>query len=34
MFASGGTGPDSPVTPFERLTIDPVAKRVTRKVID
>jgi carotenoid cleavage dioxygenase len=34
MFASGATGPDSPVTPFERLTIDPVAKRVTRKVID
>lgn len=34
MFASGGTGPDSPVTPFERLTIDPVARRVTRKVID
>jgi len=34
MFASGGTGPDSPVTPFERLTIDPVARRVTRKVLD
>ncbi|HEY7800956.1 MAG TPA: carotenoid oxygenase family protein [Hyphomonadaceae bacterium] len=34
MFASGATGPDSPVTPFERLTIDPVARRVTRKVID
>jgi carotenoid cleavage dioxygenase len=34
MFASGSTGPDSPVTPFERLTIDPVARRVTREVID
>jgi carotenoid cleavage dioxygenase len=34
MFASGHTGPDSAITPFERLTIDPVAKRVTRRVID
>jgi carotenoid cleavage dioxygenase len=34
MFASGHAGPDSPVTPFERLTIDPVARRVTRRVID
>ena len=34
MFADGAMGPDSNQTPFERLTIDPVAKRVTRKVID
>ncbi len=34
MFAEGAMGPDSKKTPFERLTIDPVAKRVTRKVID
>jgi 8'-apo-carotenoid 13,14-cleaving dioxygenase len=27
-------GPDASGTPFERLTIDPVAKKVTRKVID
>ena len=34
MFADGAMGPDSQKTPFERLTIDPVAKKVTRKVID
>jgi len=34
MFAEGATGPDSVRTPFERLVIDPVAKRVTRTVID
>jgi carotenoid cleavage dioxygenase len=34
MFADGARGPDSQKTPFERLTIDPVAKKVTRKVID
>lgn len=34
MFADGAVGPDSKRTPFERLTIDPVAKKVTRKVID
>jgi carotenoid cleavage dioxygenase len=34
MFADGAMGPDSKRTPFERLTIDPVAKKVTRKVID
>lgn len=34
VFDNGASGPDSSGTPFERLTIDPVAKRVTRKVID
>lgn len=34
MFADGATGPDSKATPFERLTIDPKARRVTRAVID
>ena len=34
MFDDGANGPDSQKTPFERLTIDPVAKKVTRKVID
>lgn len=34
MFDAGANGPDSKRTPFERLTIDPVAKKVARKVID
>ena len=34
MFADGAAGPNSNATPFERLVIDPVAKRVTRTVID
>jgi len=34
MFDESNTGPDSKKTPFERLTIDPIAKKVTRKVID
>lgn len=34
MFDSGANGPDSRTTPFERLTIDPVARKVARKVID
>ena len=34
MFNDAVQGPNSKATPFERLTIDPVAKKVTRKVID
>lgn len=34
MFASSKQGPDSQATPFERWTIDPVAKKVARKTID
>lgn len=34
MFATDAHGPDSQATPFERWTIDPVARRVTRTVID
>jgi carotenoid cleavage dioxygenase-like enzyme len=34
MFNDAVQGPNSKLTPFERLTIDPVARRVTRKVID
>lgn len=34
VFDTGASGPDSSGTPFERLTIDPAAKKVTRKVID
>lgn len=34
MFASSRQGPDSQETPFERWTIDPVAKKVARDVID
>ncbi|MFT3723682.1 MAG: carotenoid oxygenase family protein [Hyphomonadaceae bacterium] len=34
MFSESTQGPDSKKTPFERLTIDPVAKKVARKVID
>lgn len=34
MFAESAAGPDSKRTPFERLTIDPVSRKVSRKVID
>ena len=34
MFNDAVQGPNSKSTPFERLTIDPVAKKVSRKVID
>lgn len=34
MFNDTVQGPNSKSTPFERLTIDPVAKKVTRKVLD
>jgi carotenoid cleavage dioxygenase len=34
MFAESTKGPDSHSVPFERWTIDPKAKTVTRKVID
>lgn len=34
MFASSRQGPDSQATPFERWTVDPAAKSVTREVID
>lgn len=34
MFAESRIGPDSTRVPLERWTIDPVAKSVTRKVID
>jgi carotenoid cleavage dioxygenase len=34
MFASSTQGPDSKRVPFERWTIDPLARRVERKVID
>lgn len=34
MFAESTKGPDSSRVPFERWTIDPRAKTVTRKVID
>jgi carotenoid cleavage dioxygenase len=34
MFAESKIGPDSARTPFERWTIDPVARSVVRKVID
>lgn len=34
MFASSRHGPDSQATPFERWTIDPMAHRVSRSVID
>ena len=34
MFASSRIGPDSTQTPFERWTIDPIARRVVRTVID
>lgn len=34
MFASSRQGPDSQATPFERWTVDPAARSVTREVID
>jgi carotenoid cleavage dioxygenase len=34
MFAESTMGPDSKSVPFERWTIDPVARKVDRKVID
>ena len=34
MFADSEAGPDSKASAFERWTIDPVAKKVTRTVID
>ncbi len=34
MFAHSTQGPDSDVTAFERWTIDPVARRVQRRVVD
>jgi carotenoid cleavage dioxygenase len=34
MFASSTQGPDSNSVPFERWTIDPAARSVTRSVID
>jgi carotenoid cleavage dioxygenase-like enzyme len=34
VFNTGANGPEGQRVPFERLTIDPVAKKVTRNVID
>ncbi len=34
VFADGQMGPNAPVTTFESLEIDPVARKVTRTVID
>jgi 8'-apo-carotenoid 13,14-cleaving dioxygenase len=34
MFAESNFGPDSKAVPFERWTIDPVAKKVAREVVD